>query len=270
MSAPSNSEEPAADMSEMVQLEQERTLDQTACGDQDELKKGIGSDNEQSRSDMIVGSTTKEETGRLEGQTATANTGQSSNSDLKTLVARMGENTGECDPSAETTSVPVKDCLSSEPVCNSSEDSVKDSSISAVEDRVTGCPERQKMRRQKEKPFLNKNQSCGKFVWNKCLLRGFEGAVHPDWILHIVNGFVGQSGILLNMFHFLDRILPVPTPFLHHHCSTVFGMFNLIYLLSTHFLHMFLVLSIPHGDLEVNTAVLLNRQSCVILYHIIW
>ena len=33
---------------------------------------------------------------------------------------------------------------------------------------------------------------------------------------------------------------------------------------------MFLVLSIPHGDLEVNTAVLLNRQSCVILYHIIW
>lgn len=37
---------------------------------------------------------------------------------------------------------------------------------------------------------------CRKFIWNDHLLDGFEGAVHPKWILHIIHGFVGQYSIL--------------------------------------------------------------------------
>eukprot|EP00794_Sanderia_malayensis_P000047 gene47-641_t len=34
-----------------------------------------------------------------------------------------------------------------------------------------------------------------KFVWNIHLLDGFKDQVHPDWILYIIHGFVGQSNI---------------------------------------------------------------------------
>ena len=184
----------------LKKLEHKSTSDQTACGsqvlsgDHGELKKEISADDEHSLSGMTVGKTTAKETKRLERQAAAADT-----SDLNTVDTRMGANVDEHGLSADSVTLPVKDSLSSENQTiheSSSKDFPKDSSTNTVEFQATGCPECQKMRRQKEKPFLNKNKSCYKFVWNKSLLRGFEGAVHTDWILHIVNGFVGQSGIL--------------------------------------------------------------------------
>lgn len=41
------------------------------------------------------------------------------------------------------------------------------------------------------------SKACYKFVWNKHFLTGFEGKVHSDWVLHVVNGFIAQSSILL-------------------------------------------------------------------------
>ncbi|XP_015777653.1 PREDICTED: polyphosphoinositide phosphatase-like isoform X1 [Acropora digitifera] len=64
-----------------------------------------------------------------------------------------------------------------------------------VQNKTVTCPDCVKIRQQCEKPFFNKKYSSEKFVWNKYLLQGFEGAVHSDWILHVVNGFVGQSDI---------------------------------------------------------------------------
>lgn len=72
----------------------------------------------------------------------------------------------------------------------------RDSCVSKNERKVPFCPDCEKLRQKRERPFLSKSKSCSKFVWNRYLLKGFEGAVHSDWILHIVNGFVGQSGIL--------------------------------------------------------------------------
>ncbi|EDV24476.1 uncharacterized protein TRIADDRAFT_56303 [Trichoplax adhaerens] len=34
---------------------------------------------------------------------------------------------------------------------------------------------------------------CSKFIWNKYLLSGIEHKLHPDWILHVIHGFVAQS-----------------------------------------------------------------------------
>ena len=74
-------------------------------------------------------------------------------------------------------------------------------------DVVFNCPECKKLQQEEQlwtgserKPFMNKIKSSCKFVWNKYLLQGFERLVHPDWILHVVNGFVGQCGILKHGF----------------------------------------------------------------------
>lgn len=209
-------EPPVADVSETRKLDDDRTLDQTACGDQGfsgtpgELKNDISTEDGQAQSsNVIIDSTAKEENGSLETQIATPNTVLSSNSEQNSVATGTGAST-EHDCSADDVSVttlPTKDSAHSERqavVNTSSEKPVKDSRIRTVDGKVSGCPECEKMRQQKEKPFLIKSKSCSKFVWNRYLLRGFEGAIHPDWILHIVNGFVGQSGILC--FHLLSKI----------------------------------------------------------------
>ena len=73
-----------------------------------------------------------------------------------------------------------------------------------VQNKTVTCPDCVQIRQQCEKPFFNKKYSSDKFVWNKYLLQGFEGAVHSDWILHVVNGFVGQSGILLFSYNYIN------------------------------------------------------------------
>ncbi|XP_046388999.1 polyphosphoinositide phosphatase isoform X3 [Ischnura elegans] len=40
-----------------------------------------------------------------------------------------------------------------------------------------------------------RNNPNRKFVWNSYLLSQIEGRLHPDWILYIVHGFVGQSNV---------------------------------------------------------------------------
>ncbi|KAG8230623.1 hypothetical protein J437_LFUL004535 [Ladona fulva] len=43
--------------------------------------------------------------------------------------------------------------------------------------------------------FGVRNMPNQKFVWNSYLLSQIEGRLHPDWILYVVHGFVGQSNI---------------------------------------------------------------------------
>ena len=45
-----------------------------------------------------------------------------------------------------------------------------------------------------------------KFIWNIHLLEGFKEKVHPDWVLYIIHGFVGQSSIL-SLLRFVCRDL---------------------------------------------------------------
>ena len=39
-----------------------------------------------------------------------------------------------------------------------------------------------------------------KFVWNSYLLEGLKDQVHPDWLLNITHGFVGQSSMFSHIF----------------------------------------------------------------------
>ncbi|KAJ8866836.1 hypothetical protein PR048_032697 [Dryococelus australis] len=40
-----------------------------------------------------------------------------------------------------------------------------------------------------------RNQPNRRFVWNSHLLSQIEGEVHPDWLLYVVHGFIGQSNM---------------------------------------------------------------------------
>lgn len=39
-----------------------------------------------------------------------------------------------------------------------------------------------------------------KFIWNGHLLAPVQHELHPDWVLYIVHGFIGQSSILYKPF----------------------------------------------------------------------
>ena len=176
------------------QLKQESTLDKTACDNQvsnhHNDASNVASSDERN---VYVEDTAKKETGKVDSETAAANADLSRDGDLNTVGVRVA------DPSTDIVSTlsagetaPSRDQI----VHKSNGDlPLKDSSVSTLDGQASACSECQKIRRQKM-PFLNKRKSCCKFVWNKYLLQGFEGAVHSDWILHIVNGFVGQSSIL--------------------------------------------------------------------------
>lgn len=175
---------------------EDRMLDQTTpCGDPvsaGELKNDISTGDEQVQcSDVIPDSTEKEE------NDGNFNSRLTSNSDENSASTSTNTNGNEqCHSIDDITSLPAKESTHisevQTEVNTSTDDPVKDSYTS----KVTSCPECKKLRQRKEKVFLSKNKSCAKFAWNRHLLCGFEGAVDPDWILHIVNGFVGQSGIL--------------------------------------------------------------------------
>jgi hypothetical protein len=40
-----------------------------------------------------------------------------------------------------------------------------------------------------------RNLVSRKFVWNSHLLEPIENILHPDWILHAIHGFIGQSNV---------------------------------------------------------------------------
>lgn len=40
-----------------------------------------------------------------------------------------------------------------------------------------------------------KNKPCSKFVWNAFLQKHCEDMMHPDWVIHIIHGFIGQVNI---------------------------------------------------------------------------
>lgn len=202
VSASTDLAEQLADRSEPRMLSDNRILDQAAShgdqvfpGDSSEVKNDNSSgDGQTQHSDVIIDSTEKKENENL-------NAVLSSNSYQNSASKSTNENREEQDRSTDDdTMLPAKETTGSEVQMlgsTSSEDTVQDSNTVGGEET---CPDCKELRQQKERPFLNKSKSCGKFVWNRYLLQGFEGAVHPDWILHIVNGFVGQSGILLIVF----------------------------------------------------------------------
>ena len=41
-----------------------------------------------------------------------------------------------------------------------------------------------------------RGKPCGQFIWNKHMLKLLNDVVHPDWLLCITHGFVGQCSIL--------------------------------------------------------------------------
>ena len=41
-----------------------------------------------------------------------------------------------------------------------------------------------------------RGKPCGQFIWNKHMLKLLNDVVHPDWLLYITHGFVGQCSIL--------------------------------------------------------------------------
>ena len=181
------------------QLKQKSTLDQTACDNQ------VLSNDHNDASNVVtseegtvyVEDTAKKETGKVDSETEAVNANVTHYGDLNTVGVRVDENADLSTDTVSTLSA-VETATSRDQIVHKSNDdlSVKDSSVSTLDGQAPACSECQKIRRQKEMPFLNKRKSCCKFVWNKYLLQGFEGAVHSDWILHIVNGFVGQSSIL--------------------------------------------------------------------------
>jgi len=181
------------------QLKQESTLDQTACDNQVLSNDHNDASNVASSDEgtVYVEDTVKKETGKVDSETAAVNANLSCDGDLNTVGVRVD---GNADLSTDTvfTLSAVETAPSRDQIVHKSNGdlSVKESSVSTFDGQAPACSECQKIRRQKEMPFLNKRKSCCKFVWNKYLLQGFEGAVHSDWILHIVNGFVGQSSIL--------------------------------------------------------------------------
>ena len=174
---------------------EDRTLDQTTtCKDQvsaGDLKSDSSADDKQVQCNNVItdGTEKQENDGNL-------NARLTSNSDENGARTSTNANRNEQNRSVDDiTDFPAKEGTHSQvksEVNTSTGDPVKDSYTS----KVTSCSECKKLRQRKEKVFLSKNRSCAKFAWNRHLLCGFEGAVHPDWILHIVNGFVGQSGIL--------------------------------------------------------------------------
>ena len=176
------------------QLKQESTPDQTACDNQVLFNDHDDASNVERT--VYVGDTVEKETSKADGETAAVNADLSSDGDGNTEGVGVD---GNADTSTDTVStLPAEETASVEDQIvrkSNSELSIRDSSVNRLEGQASACPECQKIRRQKIL-FLNKRKSCFKFVWNKYLLQGFEGAVHSDWILHIVNGFVGQSSIL--------------------------------------------------------------------------
>ena len=183
------------DTSEPRVSNEDRILDQTTpCGDQvsaSDLKNGVNTgDGQVQCSDVITDRSEKDENGGNVNVRLTSNSEENS--------ANANEQNHSID---DVTNLPAKDSTHSQV-----QTEVNTNTDDPVKTIVTGCPECTKLRQRKEKVSLTKSKSCAKFVWNQHLLCGFEGAVHSDWILHIVNGFVGQSGILpIECLSFLSK-----------------------------------------------------------------
>jgi hypothetical protein len=88
--------------------------------------------------------------------------------------------------------------------------SIKDDSSEKSGNSNNVCPKCKKLRNKIKSEGLQMHNTTRKiskpyykFVWNKHLLPGFEGNVHQDWVLYVINGFIGQSSILLDFIFFL-------------------------------------------------------------------
>lgn len=56
-----------------------------------------------------------------------------------------------------------------------------------------GSPPPEKCVKNNIKTKVFRGTPTEKFVWNSYILEGLKKVVHPDWLLNIIHGFVGQS-----------------------------------------------------------------------------
>ena len=63
-----------------------------------------------------------------------------------------------------------------------------------------GSPTAEKCFKTNIKTKVFRGIPAEKFVWNSYILEGLRAHVHPDWLLNIIHGFVGQSSIFSNYF----------------------------------------------------------------------
>ena len=69
------------------------------------------------------------------------------------------------------------------------------SSLSADMFPDIGTPPTDNISRRKLNTKVFRGKPSEKYVWNSYILKGIEDQVHPDWLLNIIHGFVGQSNI---------------------------------------------------------------------------
>ena len=67
------------------------------------------------------------------------------------------------------------------------------SSLSAHVFPDIGSPPPEKCVKSNIKTKVFRGPPTEKFVWNSYILEGLKKIVHPDWLLNITHGFVGQS-----------------------------------------------------------------------------
>lgn len=143
-------------------------------------------------------------------ESKTSDTLNNGSQNCKAHISNNGESTTEsnCSVSNKNLNVESKTCETSNngsQTDGNHEDKSEDdcNPLYGMEDTTTTnpfniCPNCKKFKMKSShkpsKTFMSK--ACYKFVWNKHFLHGFEGKVHTDWVLHIVNGFIAQSSIL--------------------------------------------------------------------------
>ncbi|XP_057307626.1 polyphosphoinositide phosphatase-like [Hydractinia symbiolongicarpus] len=76
-----------------------------------------------------------------------------------------------------------------------SSSSMELSSLSANVFPNIGSPPPECSPRSKIKTKVFRGTPTDKYVWNSHILEGLKDEVHPDWLLNIIHGFVGQSNI---------------------------------------------------------------------------
>ena len=73
------------------------------------------------------------------------------------------------------------------------DEAVELSSLSANVFPDIGSPPPEKCVKSNIKTKVFRGVPTEKFVWNSYILEGLKKMVHPDWLLNIIHGFVGQS-----------------------------------------------------------------------------
>ena len=79
---------------------------------------------------------------------------------------------------------------------NDDEDDPKQENEIKAGQETSSAPNTDNTRQSGDQKKSYRGKPCEMFIWNIHLLSDFREQVHPDWILNVIHGFVGQSSIL--------------------------------------------------------------------------